>query len=627
MTPFLRKTILLLGALSSVFLYDCSSKKEGREFGLALYSVQGIHADFPHALESLKEAGVSYLEIANYVPGGNIFGYTPEELSALVSSKGLKLISSNTFGAGMDVENEEQCLEMWKEIIDDHVKMGCQYLALTMNVSWGSIQRCYKVCRMLDAVGEMAKMKGIRFLYHNHNMEFNVIEDTQIPVIEFLLEHTSPELVGLECDTYWVMQGGADPVEFVQKHADRIDMLHLKDYYVLGDSGKVDIEGSLSAFYNAGGERVLIEMEPFSSTEEADKKAKGQFWSAFHYMPLPFSLDTLYAKALQATRLSDDKRREMRPLLDSSLKDIRRSCEYLKGLPCMKKTGMKPTSGPLWGDLLEDDLLSWHIYQSFPFEGNEEAMPMLLQGRGKEMMPIGYDVNKDVQFSVENDGKDKVLHIDGPYYGCVYTKSSYSNYHFSAKYRFGKKKYAPRKDKAMDSGLIYHSQGPCGADPWATWMMGHEFQIIEGGGEDGSSGDYWTIAGSRMMIPSSVISVHAGYGVYSFREDGPLHEIGDKGGGGVCFGEDYASENGDWTQIDLYCFEDKALHFVNGKLKMILSGSSFWDGTENVPLKEGSIQIQSEGAEVFYKDIRINPIEESVFNSLRFESNGALNKR
>ena len=51
-----------------------------------------------------------------------------------------------------------------------------------------------------------------------------------------------------------------------------------------------------------------------------------------------------------------------------------------------------------------------------------------------------------------------------------------------------------------------------------------------------------------------------------------------------------------------------SVHLVNGVVKMILTNSrQIVDGRE-VPLHKGKIQIQSEGAEVFYRNIKIKSV-------------------
>ena len=56
------------------------------------------------------------------------------------------------------------------------------------------------------------------------------------------------------------------------------------------------------------------------------------------------------------------------------------------------------------------------------------------------------------------------------------------------------------------------------------------------------------------------------------------------------------------------CFEDDCVHIVNGKVVMALANSRYKDGEKFLPLAGGKLQIQSEAAEVFYKELEIRPI-------------------
>ena len=67
---------------------------------------------------------------------------------------------------------------------------------------------------------------------------------------------------------------------------------------------------------------------------------------------------------------------------------------------------------------------------------------------------------------------------------------------------------------------------------------------------------------------------------------------------------DAEKPSGQWNVIDLYCIGDTSVHVVN----MILYNLRQEDDGKFSPLKKGKIQIQSEGAEVFYRNITIEYI-------------------
>jgi len=72
--------------------------------------------------------------------------------------------------------------------------------------------------------------------------------------------------------------------------------------------------------------------------------------------------------------------------------------------------------------------------------------------------------------------------------------------------------------------------------------------------------------------------------------------------------QDAENPSGQWNTLDLYCFGDTSVHVINGKVMMVLYHSSQLESDKAIPLVKGKFQIQSEGAEVFYKQIRLQPI-------------------
>jgi hypothetical protein len=255
-----------------------------------------------------------------------------------------------------------------------------------------------------------------------------------------------------------------------------------------------------------------------------------------------------------------------------------------------------------WTPLLDKDLSQWNMYLSYRHKDSYKG-EMPVDENGIAIDPVGYNKNVNNVFSVSDSGANPVLKISGEIYGCVFTKQEFQNYHLKLKVKWGSKKWEPRLEKLMDSGILYDSQGECGVDYWRSWMLGQEFQVMEG-----HMGDYWSIA-------SSAIDIRA------FLPEGDMNTVASAkqkflplGSGsaypGFCLrSADYESPKGDWTELELICFGDKSLHIVNGKVVMVLRNSHYMKDGITVPLEKGSIQLQSEAAEVFYKDILIRNIK------------------
>ncbi|MBO9702950.1 MAG: DUF1080 domain-containing protein [Sporocytophaga sp.] len=253
-----------------------------------------------------------------------------------------------------------------------------------------------------------------------------------------------------------------------------------------------------------------------------------------------------------------------------------------------------------WITLLDKNLSKWDIYLSFPHkDGYKGEAPV--NDSGDLLKPIGYNKNINNVFSVIEENGEPVLRISGEIYGCVYTKESFENYHFKLKVKWGTKKWIPRLNEAKDSGILYHSQGECGVDYWRSWMLSQEFQIIEE-----SMGDYWCIANSKINIKAIKETDNQ---PYTFTQKGILTSFGSgTSAGNYCkAGSNNELPDNKWNELELITYGDKSLHIVNGKVVMALSNSSYVDGILK-PLTKGRIQLQSEAAEVYFKDIQIKPI-------------------
>jgi hypothetical protein len=256
---------------------------------------------------------------------------------------------------------------------------------------------------------------------------------------------------------------------------------------------------------------------------------------------------------------------------------------------------------------LDKDLSHWRIYQSYQHANGFDGRAPVDEA-GEKLAPIGFDKNLDNLFTVTEEEGEPVLHIDGPTYGCVISNESYRNYHLRLQVKFGQKRWEPRLDKAIDSGLLYHSVGEIGIDYWYSWMRSFEFQVMQSGTSEGNSGDFWSIARSKADIKIS--RPNPDVRRYCYNPEGEWLTVGSQGVTNFCGTQDFNSPEGEWTTLELICYEGKSLHIVNGNVVMALQNLRYSSEQGDVPLVEGKLQLQSEAGEVFYKGIEIRPIEQ-----------------
>jgi hypothetical protein len=225
-----------------------------------------------------------------------------------------------------------------------------------------------------------------------------------------------------------------------------------------------------------------------------------------------------------------------------------------------------------------------------------------LDDAGKKISEIPVGLNKDPKnvFTVIDQEGEKVIRISGQDWGGIATRKEYSNFHLQLKFKWGTLTWGQKKNKKRDSGLLYFATGDNGAD-YGAWMRSQEFQI-----EEGNCGDYWGVAGGMQDIPSIKRSDSS----YVYEATGTLNTFSATSPiGRHCVKQgDAEHASGEWNTLDLYCLADTSVHVINGKVMMVLYHSSQADNGKVFPLTKGKIQIQSEGAEIFYKNIKLEPL-------------------
>ncbi len=256
------------------------------------------------------------------------------------------------------------------------------------------------------------------------------------------------------------------------------------------------------------------------------------------------------------------------------------------------------SSSSQWINLLDKDLSQWENYLSYRYpEGYLGEIPQ--DAQGNDLKPIGLNKDKFGVFTVIEEGGKPVLRISGEIYGCVATKSEFKNYHLKLQVKWGELVWHPRKKLLKDSGVLYHSIGPHGAEGWHSWMLSQEFQVMQG-----HMGDFWSQANSaidiRAYLPEYIMNPVADIS-QPFLALGRGEEIE-----GYCMrSANFEKPHGEWNELELICFENKSIHIVNGEVVMILKNSRYVRDGKKVSMNKGKIQLQSEAAEVFYKNIQL----------------------
>lgn len=259
-----------------------------------------------------------------------------------------------------------------------------------------------------------------------------------------------------------------------------------------------------------------------------------------------------------------------------------------------------PEWRPVWNGR---DLSEWSTWLHKP-HANSHVPGLPRAADGKYQAVIGSDRDPLSVFRiVEEDGKP-AIRISGEVFGELRTKESFHNYRLRLQFKWGKAKWPPRDkpETPRDSGLLYHVHADPGAEG-RVWARSIELQI-----QERDVGDLYAV-GSEISVHSTTRMVNDKI-VYDYDPKGKPQVFSQiPGQEGRCIKQpDNEKPTGEWNTVEIVCFGEDCLHIVNGKVVMRLHAPRRIDGPNPLPVTEGPILLQSEGAEIFYRDIEMAPI-------------------
>jgi hypothetical protein len=257
---------------------------------------------------------------------------------------------------------------------------------------------------------------------------------------------------------------------------------------------------------------------------------------------------------------------------------------------------------PLWNG---KDFDGWTTWLRQP-EPSSSVPGLNRDAKGRYVEPIGSGRDPLHVFTIvpDIDGRP-AIRISGEVFGELRTTRAFTNYHLKLQFKWGQKKWPPRDraDTPRDSGLLYHVHTAPGAEG-RTWARSIELQI-----QEHDVGDLYAI-GSAIAVRATARD-GSWPTMYDYDPNGEWTYFSQsQGSAGRCIKQpDNEKPTGEWNTIELIAFGEDAIHIVNGKVVMRLHGPTRIDRELPTAVTSGPLILQSEGAEVFYRDIQIRSID------------------
>jgi hypothetical protein len=257
-----------------------------------------------------------------------------------------------------------------------------------------------------------------------------------------------------------------------------------------------------------------------------------------------------------------------------------------------------PANGE-WTQLFNGrDLAGWETYLGPRLNDKLEKIPGSV---------IGVNKDPDNVFTVTELDGGPVIRISGVIGGGINTVQEYENYHFRTQVKWGAGN--PWNRTTPDSGILYHAGGEHGLDG-DYWMRSVEYQVMPE-----RHGDLITILG--VVADANTAPPAQEGGRYTYDPSGQSRTFSrvpemSEFGGAVRRLEGYPDPvpPGEWLTLEVYTLGQRGVHVVGGKVVLVVNNIRLHENGVTNPLTRGKIQIQSEGSEVFYRNLELRPITE-----------------
>jgi len=190
--------------------------------------------DVGATLARVAAIGYREVEFAGY------FDHPPSETRALLDAAGLRAPSTHVGVAGLRDDPGP--------VFEGATTIGHEWVVVASvpEEMRSTLDEWHRTAELFNRIGEAARRAGLRFGYHNHDVEIRPMQG-RMP-LDVLMESTDPGLVDLELDLFWIIEGGGDPIAFMERWPGRVKLVHVKDRSADGrmvdvGAGRVDFPG------------------------------------------------------------------------------------------------------------------------------------------------------------------------------------------------------------------------------------------------------------------------------------------------------------------------------------------------------------------------------------------------
>lgn len=256
------------------------------DIGLHLPSLDAqMYQDPQGTICDIAEMGYTLLEVGAYTPG-KAQDQSIARLKELADGAGLKIAGvhiNKQYERPAPQENEpadtesqvavkepadqkaqpDPNAEWWQKALDDAQALGCRYVTMARMPDYPTDDVVDEYIAYFNLIGELTAERKMQFCFHPRKAELQRGEDS-LSIFDRIAAGCDPQKVAFQIDTYEATEAGIDILELLNTQGKRVALLHIHDYGIVGESGKIDLDSIIAKGVRTGVRDIMLEVSDYS---------------------------------------------------------------------------------------------------------------------------------------------------------------------------------------------------------------------------------------------------------------------------------------------------------------------------------------------------------------------------